>query len=156
MKGNFWRKIFRKGYNAHGYHSAQYNGTMSKQDARSSRVRINRLMDEISPKIVQEGDELVITIDKTSLPGPYTYYFNKEDMMNDKETPEDMKRYIEILSTNYFKGHEDDYKKNITVEDIERIITIENDMIEQFDRTMLDQMSDEEYYTEMLRRFYEE
>lgn len=21
MKGNFWRKIFRKGYNAHGYHS---------------------------------------------------------------------------------------------------------------------------------------
>ena len=38
MKGNFWRKIFRKGYNGHGYHSAQLNGTMSKQDANNANV----------------------------------------------------------------------------------------------------------------------
>ena len=54
MKGNFWRKIFRKGYNGHGYHSAQFNGTMSKQDATASRARMNKLMDKIASKIPQE------------------------------------------------------------------------------------------------------
>ena len=54
MKGNFWRKIFRKGYNGHGYHSAQLNGTMSKQDATASRARMNKLMDKIASKIPQE------------------------------------------------------------------------------------------------------
>lgn len=39
--------------------------------------------------------------------------------------------------------------------DIERIITIENDMIAQYDRAMLDQMPEEEYYKEILKRFNE-
>ena len=54
MKGNFWRKLFRKGYNGHGYHSAQLNGTWSKQDASASRTRLNKLMDKIASKIPQE------------------------------------------------------------------------------------------------------
>ena len=54
MKGNFWRKIFRKGYNAHGYHSAQYNGKMAKTDGNTSRTRLNRLMDKFASKIPQE------------------------------------------------------------------------------------------------------
>ena len=44
-------------------------------------------------------------------------------------------------------------KPELTWKDIERIITIENDMIEQYDRAWLDQMPDEEYYKEILKRF---
>lgn len=170
MKGNFWRKIFRKGYNAHGYHSAQYNGTMSKQDARSSRARTNRLMDEISPKFPEEevhmeDDQLIVT-GIPNLQGPYAYYFDKDSMENDKDTPENLKRYIgktdndislgsQTADDIYTRGFNAGLRKRLTIKDIERIITIENDMIEQYDRAMLDQMSDEEYYTEMLRRFYE-
>lgn len=47
MKGNFWRKIFRKGYNAQGYHSAQYNGTMAKTDWHTNRSKLKRYLDMI-------------------------------------------------------------------------------------------------------------
>lgn len=33
MKGNFWRKIFRKGYDSKDY---RYNGNMAKTDAHTS------------------------------------------------------------------------------------------------------------------------
>lgn len=72
--------------------------------------------------------------------------------------PNDTERSLEANTaiSAYIKGFKDGHRNKLSVEDIERIITIENDMIEQYDRAMLDQMSDEEYYTEMLKRFNEE
>ena len=39
MKGNFWRKIFRKGYNTK---DARYNGYCAKTDANTSRSKLKR------------------------------------------------------------------------------------------------------------------
>ena len=44
IKGNFWRKIFRRGYNASGKGSAQYNGVMAKTDSNSSRAKLDRYL----------------------------------------------------------------------------------------------------------------
>ena len=49
MKGNFWRKIFRKGYNSHGGgHAARYNGKMAKTDVKTSRARLKRFLDKLN------------------------------------------------------------------------------------------------------------
>ena len=39
MKGNFWRKIFRKGYDTK---DARYNGYCAKTDANTSRSKLKR------------------------------------------------------------------------------------------------------------------
>lgn len=41
MKGNFWRKIFRSGYDTK---SARYNGYMAKTDANTSRSKLKRFL----------------------------------------------------------------------------------------------------------------
>lgn len=49
MKGNFWHKFFRRGYNAHGGGSAaRYNGKSAKTDANTTRTRLNKLLDKIT------------------------------------------------------------------------------------------------------------
>lgn len=48
MKGGFWKKITRKGYNASGGgFAARYNGKSAKTDKRNTRSRIKRLMTKI-------------------------------------------------------------------------------------------------------------
>lgn len=47
MKGNFWKKIFRSGYNVHGGgHAARYNGKMAKTDSKTTRTRLNKFLDK--------------------------------------------------------------------------------------------------------------
>ena len=46
-KGNFWRKYFRKGYNAQGTRSARFNGWCAKTDAKTTRTRLNRELDTL-------------------------------------------------------------------------------------------------------------
>lgn len=41
MKGNFWRKIFRKGYNSK---DSRYNGWMAKTDAHTSRTKLKNFL----------------------------------------------------------------------------------------------------------------
>ena len=45
MKGNFWHKIFRKGYNSQDY---RYNGHNAKTDAKSTRTKLNRFLDKLN------------------------------------------------------------------------------------------------------------
>lgn len=49
MKGNFWRKIFRKGQLEGFPHSAaaRYNGNMNKRDVSSTRTKLKRFLDKI-------------------------------------------------------------------------------------------------------------
>ena len=47
MKGNFWSKIFRKGYCFEGYHSKEYNGKMAKTDAKTIRTKLNNFLNRI-------------------------------------------------------------------------------------------------------------
>lgn len=48
MKGNFWHKYFRCGYDFQGGGpAARYNGRSAKKDAISTRTRLNRLLDRI-------------------------------------------------------------------------------------------------------------
>ena len=51
MKGNFWHKWFRKGYNTK---DEAYNGKNAKTDAGYTRTRLNRLFNELVKK--KEGD----------------------------------------------------------------------------------------------------
>lgn len=44
MKGNFWRKTFRKGYDTKDH---RYNGWMAKTDAHTSRSKLKRFLDKI-------------------------------------------------------------------------------------------------------------
>ena len=46
MKGNFWRKIFRKGYNAEYPHgnAARSNGNLAKTDAKTTRSKLKRFL----------------------------------------------------------------------------------------------------------------
>ena len=49
MKGNFWHKIFRKGYNAdypHG-NAAKCNGRLAKTDAKTTRSKLKRFLDKV-------------------------------------------------------------------------------------------------------------
>ena len=41
MKGNFWHKIFRKGYNSKDH---RYNGNMAKTDAHTSRTKLKNFL----------------------------------------------------------------------------------------------------------------
>ena len=41
MKGNFWHKIFRKGYDSKDY---RYNGNMAKTDAHTSRTKLKNFL----------------------------------------------------------------------------------------------------------------
>lgn len=41
VKGNFWRKIFRCGYNSK---SAVYNGYMAKTDAKTTRTQLKNFL----------------------------------------------------------------------------------------------------------------
>lgn len=49
MKGNFWRKIFRKGYNANYPHgdAARSNGNLAKTDAKTTRSKLKRFLDKV-------------------------------------------------------------------------------------------------------------
>jgi hypothetical protein len=49
MKGNFWHKIFRKGYNVDYPHgdAAKYNGNMAKTDAKTTRSKLKRFLDKV-------------------------------------------------------------------------------------------------------------
>lgn len=51
MKGNFWHKWFRKGYNSQDY---KYDEKEAKTDAGYTRTRFNRLLNELLKK--KEGD----------------------------------------------------------------------------------------------------
>ena len=44
MKGNFWRKIFRKGYDTKDH---RYNGWMAKTDAKTTRSKLKRFLNKI-------------------------------------------------------------------------------------------------------------
>lgn len=44
MKGNLWRKIFRKGYDTK---DARYNGHCAKTDANTSRTKLKRFFSRI-------------------------------------------------------------------------------------------------------------
>ena len=49
LKGNFWHKIFRKGYNANypkGY-AAKSNGWLAKTDARTSRTKLKQYLNKL-------------------------------------------------------------------------------------------------------------
>lgn len=49
MKGNFWKKIFRTGYNIHGGgYAARYNGKMAKTDTKTTRARLKRFLDGLN------------------------------------------------------------------------------------------------------------
>jgi len=55
MKGNFWRRIFRKGYGGgHGGTAAHYNGTMAKTDAKTNRAKLKKFLDSIDGTQDQE------------------------------------------------------------------------------------------------------
>lgn len=47
MKGNFWHKIFRKGYNTEYPHgdAARSNGWLAKTDAKTTRSKLKRFLD---------------------------------------------------------------------------------------------------------------
>ena len=49
MKGNFWRKIFRKGYNANypKGDAAKSNGWLAKTDARATRSKLKRFLNKL-------------------------------------------------------------------------------------------------------------
>ena len=60
MKGNFWHKYFRKGYNAQGTRAAHFNGWCVKADAKTTRTRLNRELDTlINPN---EQDEMLYNL----------------------------------------------------------------------------------------------
>lgn len=44
MKGNFWRKIFRKGYDTK---DSRYNGWMAKTDAHTSRTKLKQYLNKL-------------------------------------------------------------------------------------------------------------
>lgn len=47
MKGNFWRKLFRSGYDTN---SRYYNGKMAKTDGNTSRTKLKKYLNNILPK----------------------------------------------------------------------------------------------------------
>ena len=49
MKGNFWHKIFRKGYNANypKGDAARSNGNLAKTDAKTTRSKLKRFLDKL-------------------------------------------------------------------------------------------------------------
>ena len=48
MKGGFWKKITRKGYNmSGGGFASHYNGKMAKTDCKTTRAKIKRYLDKI-------------------------------------------------------------------------------------------------------------
>ena len=49
MKGNFWHKIFRKGYNANypKGDAARSNGWLAKTDARTTRSKLKRFLNKL-------------------------------------------------------------------------------------------------------------
>lgn len=48
MKGNFWKKAFRKGYDAQGGgFAARYNGKMAKTDFKTTRAKLKRFLDNL-------------------------------------------------------------------------------------------------------------
>lgn len=49
MKGNFWHKIFRKGYNANypKGDAARSNGWLAKTDAHTTRTKLNNFLRRI-------------------------------------------------------------------------------------------------------------
>ena len=56
MKGNFWHKLFRKGYNANypKGDAAKANGWMAKTDAKATRSKLKRFLDKIFQMEEQE------------------------------------------------------------------------------------------------------
>jgi hypothetical protein len=69
LKGNFWRKWFRKGYDISGYDKyighihehevsgAKMAGTLSKTDAGYNRAKLNKHLDEIEREELNEYQE---------------------------------------------------------------------------------------------------
>lgn len=53
MKGNFWRKIFRKGYDTK---DARYNGYYAKTDAKTSRSKLKRFLYKIDEEEIVKQD----------------------------------------------------------------------------------------------------
>lgn len=49
MKGNFWHKIFRKGYNANypKGDAAKSNGKLAKTDVRTTRSKLKRFLNKL-------------------------------------------------------------------------------------------------------------
>ena len=49
MKGNFWHKIFRKGYNTNypKGDAAKSNGKLAKTDARTTRSKLKRFLNKL-------------------------------------------------------------------------------------------------------------
>lgn len=45
MKGNFWHKFFRKGYDTK---NARYNGHCAKTDANTSRAKLKRSLEKLT------------------------------------------------------------------------------------------------------------
>lgn len=42
-----WKKWFRKGYDVHGYHSAEVNGNLSKTDAGYTRSKMKNFLNKL-------------------------------------------------------------------------------------------------------------
>ena len=56
QKGNQWRRLFRKGYNANypkGM-AAKYNGTMAKTDAHTNKQKLKRYLDNVDQVNIDE------------------------------------------------------------------------------------------------------
>ena len=47
------------------------------------------------------------------------------------------------------------YASRLTRQDIERVVTAENDINEKYDRAKIDRMPEKEYYTKILERYNE-
>ena len=47
MKGNFQKKIFRSGYNAHGIGADKYNGKESKRDWKTTRTKLKNFLNTL-------------------------------------------------------------------------------------------------------------
>ena len=48
MKTSIWKRFFRCDLNFHGGgHAARYNGHEAKRDAKTTRTRLNRMLDKL-------------------------------------------------------------------------------------------------------------
>jgi hypothetical protein len=56
MKGNFWHKIFRNGYNAQypKGDAAKYNGKMAKTEASTTRTKLKNFLNNLQKQTEDE------------------------------------------------------------------------------------------------------
>ncbi|MDE5886446.1 MAG: hypothetical protein K2H46_02540 [Muribaculaceae bacterium] len=47
MKTSIWKRFFRCGWDAHGRYASIHNGWNAKHDAKTTRTKLNRKLDEL-------------------------------------------------------------------------------------------------------------